>query len=70
MSTPDYEMYTDRGNSAIHQIVEIARECNLTWENVNNLLIRLSRHNGYEEAADTAVRDAVYIALGLDVEIV
>jgi len=63
MSTPCYEMFTDRGNAAVHEIVEIARSDKMTWDQVEELLISLSKTEAYAEAMDTAVRDNVYYTL-------
>jgi len=36
----------------------------LEWSDVEIMLFELSKNEDYAEALDTAVRDAVYIALG------
>ena len=61
---PYYAMFTDAGNAMIHGIVEGAREQNLTWPEVYELLHTISEVNGFTEATDTAVRECVYDALG------
>ena len=63
MRTPYYEMFTDRGNAAVHEIVEVARSDKMTWDQVEELLISLSKTEEYAEAMDTAVRDNVYYTL-------
>ena len=63
MRTPYYEMFTDRGNAAVHEIVEVARSDKMTWDQVEELLISLSKTEAYAEAIDTAVRDNVYYTL-------
>ncbi len=68
MNTPYYEMFSDRGNAAVHAIVEDARAASLEWSDVEIMLFELSKNEDYAEASDTAVRDAVYIALGFSEE--
>jgi hypothetical protein len=65
MNIPDYQMYTDQGNLAVHGIVTAAREDRLTWSEVYAALVRLAREypNECGEATDTAVRECVYDAL-------
>ena len=63
MRTPYYEMFTDRGNAAVHEIVEVARSDKMTWDEVEQLLNNLSKIEEYAEATDTAVRDNVYVTL-------
>jgi len=63
MKTPYYEMYTDEGNAAVHEIVAVAYRINISWQVVMQMLEKLSRVKGFEEATDTAVRDAVWFAL-------
>lgn len=66
----DYEMFTPEGNAEVAKIVEVAREYSLTWPEVLFLLDRLSQletqgeMTKFGEATDTAVREAVYDALG------
>ena len=63
MRTPHYEMFTDRGNAAVHEIVEVARSDKMMWDEVEKLLNNLSENEEYAEAFDTAVRDNVYYTL-------
>jgi hypothetical protein len=63
---PYYAMYTDAGNGMIHEIVVSAREQNLTWPQVYDILHSISEVNGFTEATDTAVRECVYDALGFE----
>jgi Mn-dependent DtxR family transcriptional regulator len=63
MKTPYYEMYTDEGNAAVHEIVAVAYRINISWKVVMQMLEKLSNVKGFEEATDTAVRDAVWFAL-------
>ena len=66
MNIPDYQMYTDQGNLAVHGIVTAARENRLTWSEVYAALSSLARYYPDEcgEATDTAVREVVYDAIG------
>ena len=69
MNKPYYEMFSDEGIAVVHRdIVLFAREAKLNWDNVYAMLIDLSRIEKYSEASDTAVRDAVYIALFEEIE--
>jgi hypothetical protein len=66
MNIPDYQMYTDKGNLAVHGIVIAARRQDRpTWSEVYAALSRLAREYPDEcgEATDTAVRECVYDAL-------
>ena len=69
MNKPYYGMFTDEGNAAVHRdIVLFAREAKLNWDNVQAMLIDLSRIEKYSEASDTAVREAVYFAVFEEIE--
>ena len=61
-----YGMYTDAGNSAVESIVEMARKHQLSWHTVYDMLEAISLEEAYEEATDTAVREAVYETLVLN----
>ena len=63
IATQDYGMYTDAGNSAVDSIVEMARKHQLSWPTVVGMLEAISLEEAYEEATDTAVREAVYQTL-------
>ena len=67
-ATNDFGMYTEFGNDAIAAIVRRAKVLNLTWPQVYNELVDLSRRfpKDFGEATDTAVREMVYDALGFD----
>jgi hypothetical protein len=64
----DYQMFTDAGNAAVAAIVEDAvdRYTNPTdaWERCCTELEKLQTVEAFAEADDTAVREAVYEALG------
>lgn len=62
----DYGMFTDAGNAMVHGIVAGAKYKNLTWPEVHHMLCTISEIEGYGEATDTAVREAVYDALGFE----
>ena len=63
MKTPYYGMFSDEGNAAVHEIVAVAYRINISWQVVMQMLEKLSNVKGFEEATDTAVRDAVWYAL-------
>jgi len=63
-STPDYDMFTELGNAAVHAIVLAARANNLTWAQTQRALSALGEQKEFGEAMDTAVRECVYSALG------
>ena len=62
--TQSYGMFSDRGNFHVEQIVNLALLLNSTWSEVNSDLEQLAKDPEFEEATDTAVREAVYSALG------
>jgi len=57
-----YGMFTDAGNAVIGSIVDMARRHQLSWHTVHDILEAVSLEEAYEEATDTAVREAVYKA--------
>ena len=59
----DYGMFTDAGNAVINSLVEMARKHQLSWHTVHDMLDAISLEEAYEEATDTAVREAVYETL-------
>jgi hypothetical protein len=63
---PDYSMYSDIGNVAVHAIVVAARANQLTWAQTVRALRQLAEQDDFGEAMDTAVREMVYGALGFD----
>lgn len=62
----DYAMFSDFGNTMVGEIVKGAKYKNLRWSEVYDMLKTISTIKGCEEATDTAVREAVYIAMGYD----
>lgn len=65
-AVPDYAMYTELGNVAVHAIVTAARANNLSWGQTYRALCALAESEQFGEATDTAVREVVYSALGRD----
>ena len=63
IATQDYGMYTDAGNSAVDSIVEMARKHQLSWQTIHDMLAALALEEAYDEASDTAVKEAVYQTL-------
>ena len=65
----NYEMCTSQGNELVHRIVEAGvalrkfDSFESVWEWAQHELNKLSHAPGYEEATDTAVREAVYVKL-------
>ena len=66
--TPDYAMFTDLGNAAVHALVVAARANCMTWAETYRALCQLSKYKEFGEATDTAVREMVYDALGVEDE--
>jgi len=58
-----YGMFSEQGNALIHGIVVTAKAAEMDWDQVNDILHDVGTLNGFEEATDTAVREAVYMAL-------
>ena len=63
IATQHYGMFTDAGNEAVNSIVEMARKYQLSWPTVHDMLAALALEEAYDEASDTAVREAVYETL-------
>ena len=63
IATQNYGMYTDAGNSAVDSIVEMAGRHHLSWPTVVGMLSALALQEAYDEASDTAVKEAVYQTL-------
>jgi leucyl aminopeptidase (aminopeptidase T) len=62
---PDYAMYTELGNTAVHAIVVAAKTNRLSWAETHDALCELAKQDAFGEATDTAVREMVYSALGV-----
>ena len=65
MNSPDYGMFSDQGNLAVHEIVLAAQQQRLNQSEVYAALYSLARQRSDEcgEATDTEVRECVYRAL-------
>jgi len=61
-----YAMFSDKGNMMIANLVDRAREQNMTWPEVYAELVRLSELPDTGEATDTEVREYVFSKLGFD----
>jgi len=59
----EFWMFTDEGNAAVTDLVKMAKRFGLPWETVESMMEALSKVEVYSEAADTAVREAVYSEL-------
>jgi hypothetical protein len=67
----DYHMFTAEGNAAVQKIVDGARQLmdvseygiEPVWNWAQNELVALTYNAKFEEATDTAVREAVYDAI-------
>jgi len=60
----NYGMFTEAGNAAIAQVVELAMLTDASWNTVSAMLYAVAANNDiYAEASDTAVREAVYLKL-------
>lgn len=63
-----YGMFTDEGNEVIQNLVDFAREGNLSWKQVMSLLEHTYKHGKisgqHTECFDTEVRECVYNELG------
>ncbi len=62
---PDYAMYTELGNAAVHAIVVAAKTNRLSWAQTYDALCELAKQDAFGEATDTAVREMVYSALNI-----
>lgn len=66
MNVPYFAMFSDEGNLAVQEIVNVAMANRLTWPETYNLLVNLAQkdYKNFGEATDTAVREMVYDACG------
>jgi hypothetical protein len=67
-AVPDYDMYTELGNAAVHAVVVTAKANRLSWAQTYDALRELAKQDAFGEATDTAVREMVYSALGVEDE--
>lgn len=63
MNVKTYGMFTDAGNAMIHGVVLTAKNNGLDFDQVVEILSDIQTLDGFEEATDTVVREAVYMAL-------
>ena len=63
IAVKDFGMFTERGNSAVGQLVALAKTAELTWPQTYRALLVLSEQDKFGEATDTEVREMVYSAL-------
>jgi hypothetical protein len=61
----NYGMYSDIGNTIIHDLVNLANKALLSDRAVYAMLEALSKDEMYAEAMDTVVRERVFDALGV-----
>ena len=59
----NYGMFSDTGNALIHGVVLSANKSKMDWDSVLEILYDISTLNGFEEATDTVVREAVWVKL-------
>ena len=68
VDTPYFGMFTDAGNRAVYGIALMAKTMRLapeiSWSKVQKALELLAEKEGFEEATDTEVREAVYMYAG------
>lgn len=62
----NYGMFTEEGNKIIDALVSLAKVANFSWQNTLSSLRCIAYNKEYEEAMDTAVREAVFCALDFD----
>lgn len=67
--TPYFGMFTDAGNRAVYGIALMAKTIGektgeISWSKVQKALELLAEKEGFEEATDTEVREAVYMYVG------
>ena len=64
-NSPDYQMFSESGNDAVHAIVRQARVLKMSWPQVLKELENLAERfpEDFGEATDTAVRECVYESL-------
>jgi hypothetical protein len=62
----DYEMFSHDGALEVGLIVTAAKEFGWSWDKVQQELCELAKTPAYDEAMDTAVREAVRRALNMN----
>ena len=61
-----YGMFTEEGDILVDGIVNVAKGTNADWPWAYKKLEMLSNTEGFGEATDTMVREAVFDAIGYD----
>jgi len=61
-----FGMFSEAGNIAVKHIADSAIDNDSAWLEVYQQLVNLSEVKSFEEAMDTAVREAVWIYLDMD----
>jgi len=61
-----YTMFTEEGDILVDGIVAVAKSINADWPWAYKKLELLGKTEGFEEATDTQVREAVFDAIGYD----
>ena len=59
-----YGMFTEEGDILVDGIVEVAKGTDADWSWVLDKLYKLGETEGFGEATDTMVREAVFDAIG------
>ena len=59
-----YGMFTEEGDILVNGIVDVAKGTNAPWSSVYDQLETLGKTEGFGEATDTMVREAVFDAIG------
>lgn len=62
----NYGMFTEEGNKIIDTLVSLAKDANFSWQDTLVSLLCIAHNKKYEEAMDTAVREAVFCTLDFD----
>ena len=69
MSKKTFGMFSKDGDKIINAIVLAAKANKYDWDMVEHLLEGIATIDGFEEATDTEVREAVYIELYENAEV-
>ena len=59
-----YSMFSEEGDILVQGIVDVAKGTNADWPWAYEKLVMLSKTEGFGEATDTMVREAVFDAIG------
>ena len=69
MSKKTFGMFSKDGDKIIYAVVMAAKANKYDWDMVEHLLKGIATIDGFEEATDTEVREAVYVELYENVEV-